>query len=439
MAIYESAEGASQMFWEIVLSGTTYTCRWGQLGTRARRLVKQFPSEQAARVAYDRAVKEKVSKGYRLVPGTLETDVRVTATTQPLEASTSSLDTTFFENAVISNPDDDQAVLVLADALQAVGDPWGELIVLQHALKNEKDTGRFVQRKRAADEHAAKNEPVLLGPLHALRHLLTLDWRFGLIHGVRLTQETARATDPEFGELLSMVLSLRPSFAIERVGLGVPRPGSPSPYTAALDVLLQSNRNRVLRSLSLGELVPGKPLTPPVAIGELGGLSKLSSLRRLVLGSARATFRSSALPMLDCLEVRSDATVSFLATVEAGALPALETLVLDHVGPGVDVGGVVSSLARLRHLKVRHSMGVGPLLETLVATRTLAKLETLDVSNGDLADADARFIVAHADQFRHLRVFTLGTQSFSQRGFRDLQTNTSAVVNEPKKYQRPGE
>ncbi len=84
-------------------------------------------------------------------------------------------------------------------------------------------------------------------------------------------------------------------------------------------------------------------------------------------------------------------------------------------------------------------MAVGPLLEGLVATRTLAKLETLDVSNGDLVDADARFIVEHADQFRHLRVFTLGTQSLSQRGFRDLQTNTSAVVNEPKKYQRPGE
>ena len=61
---YEFVEGNSSKFWEIELSGTTFTVKWGRIGTGGQTQVKKFASADKARAEHDKLVAGKVKKGY---------------------------------------------------------------------------------------------------------------------------------------------------------------------------------------------------------------------------------------------------------------------------------------------------------------------------------------------------------------------------------------
>jgi uncharacterized protein (TIGR02996 family) len=69
MPRYEYAEGASSKFWEINLSGSTFTTTYGKIGAKGQTTLKQFASEAQAKKEYDKLVAEKVKKGYAPVGG----------------------------------------------------------------------------------------------------------------------------------------------------------------------------------------------------------------------------------------------------------------------------------------------------------------------------------------------------------------------------------
>src|SRR5690242_16025377 len=120
MARYEVADGVAHKFWEISLTGKTFTVRWGRLGTRGQSQVKHFADDAEARRAYDKLVAEKRMKGYRLVDGIEESEVLA-----PRPASVAARSPEL-EAAVAADPDDESALLVLGDWLQTQGDPRGE-------------------------------------------------------------------------------------------------------------------------------------------------------------------------------------------------------------------------------------------------------------------------------------------------------------------------
>lgn len=64
---FEFVEGNSSKFWEIELSGTTYTTTWGRIGTAGSSKTKECPTEARASVEYDKLVEEKTGKGYEEV------------------------------------------------------------------------------------------------------------------------------------------------------------------------------------------------------------------------------------------------------------------------------------------------------------------------------------------------------------------------------------
>jgi uncharacterized protein (TIGR02996 family) len=66
---YEFSEGSSNKFWEIKLSGTSFTTTYGKIGTAGSTSLKTFASEAVAKKEYDKIVAEKVKKGYQLVDG----------------------------------------------------------------------------------------------------------------------------------------------------------------------------------------------------------------------------------------------------------------------------------------------------------------------------------------------------------------------------------
>lgn len=49
MARYEFAEGASNKFWEIELSSSELTTRWGKIGTAGQSKTKSFATPAASR------------------------------------------------------------------------------------------------------------------------------------------------------------------------------------------------------------------------------------------------------------------------------------------------------------------------------------------------------------------------------------------------------
>src|SRR5215831_6720723 len=70
MARYEFSDGKSSKFWEIELSGTSFTVRFGRIGTSGQEQTKSYTSAELARKEHDKLVAEKTRKGYKLVDGT---------------------------------------------------------------------------------------------------------------------------------------------------------------------------------------------------------------------------------------------------------------------------------------------------------------------------------------------------------------------------------
>jgi predicted DNA-binding WGR domain protein len=69
MPRYEFSEGTSNKFWEINLSGKSFTTTYGKIGTGGQTTIKQFKSDADAKKEYDKLVAEKVKKGYQPANG----------------------------------------------------------------------------------------------------------------------------------------------------------------------------------------------------------------------------------------------------------------------------------------------------------------------------------------------------------------------------------
>ncbi|HEU0030178.1 MAG TPA: WGR domain-containing protein [Kofleriaceae bacterium] len=69
MPRYEFSEGTSNKFWQIDLSGKSFTTKYGKIGTPGQQTLKEFKTDAEAKKEYDKLVAEKVKKGYMLVGG----------------------------------------------------------------------------------------------------------------------------------------------------------------------------------------------------------------------------------------------------------------------------------------------------------------------------------------------------------------------------------
>jgi len=65
MPRYEFSEGSSNKFWEIALSGKSFTTTYGKIGTAGQTTVKSFSNDAEAKKQYDKLIAEKVKKGYQ--------------------------------------------------------------------------------------------------------------------------------------------------------------------------------------------------------------------------------------------------------------------------------------------------------------------------------------------------------------------------------------
>ena len=66
---FEVKDGKSNKFWEIELTGTTQTVRWGRIGSTGQEKRSSFASDKAASKDADALVRSKLAKGYREIGG----------------------------------------------------------------------------------------------------------------------------------------------------------------------------------------------------------------------------------------------------------------------------------------------------------------------------------------------------------------------------------
>lgn len=69
MPRYEFSEGTSNKFWQIDLSGKSFTTTYGKIGTDGQKTVKTFKTDADAKKEYDKLIAEKVKKGYQAAGG----------------------------------------------------------------------------------------------------------------------------------------------------------------------------------------------------------------------------------------------------------------------------------------------------------------------------------------------------------------------------------
>ena len=69
MPRYEFSEGSSNKFWQIDLSGKSFSTTYGKIGTAGQTTVKSFGDAAAAKKEYDKLIAEKVKKGYEPADG----------------------------------------------------------------------------------------------------------------------------------------------------------------------------------------------------------------------------------------------------------------------------------------------------------------------------------------------------------------------------------
>ncbi|WP_028973682.1 WGR and DUF4132 domain-containing protein [Spirochaeta cellobiosiphila] len=80
-------DGKSDKFWEIELNNTSYTVRYGRMGTSGSEKIKDFKNAERAKKEYERSINSKVNKGYREEENVITTATAKNSESKPLGLS----------------------------------------------------------------------------------------------------------------------------------------------------------------------------------------------------------------------------------------------------------------------------------------------------------------------------------------------------------------
>jgi uncharacterized protein (TIGR02996 family) len=239
VARYELPDHATGKYWEITLEGNVVTTRTGTVGAysskmdgktlygsdRGRAGKRTYKDAQTAQRAYDKAVEGKRAEGYRRVdrPEDVVEAVVDVHRDAALEAMISA-----------AVPGDTAPYLVYADWLQQRGDPRGELITLQHAMHQQRDTKTFMEFKQREQALRFAHERAWLGVVTvAAAHRLKLEWRLGFVESARVAASTY-PSEPTLAAVLGALLASPAGCAVRSLDLTAPSDGRVDEILAAV-------------------------------------------------------------------------------------------------------------------------------------------------------------------------------------------------------------
>ncbi|MBK7862635.1 MAG: hypothetical protein IPJ65_29310 [Archangiaceae bacterium] len=298
--------------------------------------------------------------------------------------------------ALQEDPRDLRAYQVFADELMARGDPWGELIGLMCSLEGEKDPGRFLERKRAAEKLRAELEPRLLESLAFWSDALQCEWKWGVVRAVKLGRvpiELHRAVSALFEAPALAVLQELTAWQTEYHGGG---------DFVQLVALIAGLAPKSLKALKLGGMGDAAVL-----------LSAHPQLESLELMSAEGDYavrepKLSQLRLAQC----GGAAFEWLVTARWPELVALE-----HTGSGRDVA-LAEGLTRARFPKLNELRGSCDSCDVFLGAldpEVLGGLSVLELY-GEFSDLSLEALIAARTRLaKAKRVVLRGLPTISRR------------------------
>ena len=423
MPRYEFVKGSSSKFWEIELSGKSFTTIYGKIGTEGKSTTKDFADAAAAKKKYESVIKSKVKKGYALV-GDVAPEVDA-------EEASLAPENKELEAAIFENRDDDGAWQVFGDWLSAQGDPRGEAI----ALSFNNDGGKLKKLM-------AKYEQSWLGDVYESfdasrkmkqRHFqppTIIEWKHGFMHHARLADHYDEEGNCE--DKLKKFLALPASRFLHSLTIGIYYAEDENHY-GDLSAILKKASLPGLRHLFVGDFV--YPDETEMSWSELGGVTDfLKAFPKLE--SLRCRSGSIGAKSLDHKELRSLTLESggigpaMTKLVGKAKLPKLENLELwigteewGGYGPFSDYTPLLAgkSCPNLKHLRFRNAEQADDLVEVIAKSKILPQLETVDLSKGMFTPRGARLLIEHKDAFAHLQTLDLSECLLGADVIKDLK------------------
>ena len=436
MPRYELSDGTSNKFWEIELSGDSFTTTYGRIGSAGQSSTKQWKDAAQAQKEYDKLVAEKTRKGYQLVGGAPGGDGGGGGGGGGGGARNPEL-----EQAIAADPYGAEAYTVYADWLQDQGDPRGELIALHLAGKAD-----------VAARLIASQAAYFLGPL--AEHAKCYDgsnkdaftWRNGFIHAVRLAHDhyaldyadggKHKGWDGSLAQILDLLLRHPSGRFLAEVTINY----NNDPNEDTLDdltAILAKRAPATLRKLVLGDDVD------QIDWYKIGDLSKLwKGVPRLahfqLYGGQELKLGTVDLPEARYFAVRTGglARANVKSAVRA-SLPKVEHLEIwfgdDNYGAegtAEDVQPLLdrTDLPHLTYLALANAMFTDELCERLPAAKIIRGLKVLDLSKGILTDEGAGVLARHKDAFAHLDVLDVSETYLTDAGVAALQGLAKRIV-----------
>jgi uncharacterized protein (TIGR02996 family) len=434
MPRYELSEGTSNKFWEIELTGSSYTSKWGKIGSGSTSMsTKQHKDDAAAKKEYDKLIAEKVKKGYQLVDGGGATQP-APSKSKPGAAPSGPARNASLEKAILANPDDTDAYLVYADWMQSNGEIRGELAALQHAGKTKE-----------ADALLRKFESWFLGDFATKKPpTWKLEWFCGYIkHATIGWNAFAGQDDDDDGDddddtseaercakRLAAFLALPSAQFLQGLALG-PVPGDDELSLDGLAEVIEQARPACLRTLFLGNIGDWDISSTSTSLPDS---KSIRALREVRLRGGNVTIGEDVdLPELVSFAVESGSlTKEDLEAIAAAKWPKLERLEIWCGDPNYGATGTLEDLApifegkslpKLKHLGIRNCPFADAVANALISSKLLRQLDTLDLSMGNLSDAGLAAMAAAKDAFAHLALLNLDDNALTSSKELEVLTN----------------
>ncbi len=399
---YFEAEGTK--FWEVWVDGTTFKTRFGKIGASGQIKIKEFSDKASAVSEYDKMIAEKTKKGYVEGGGDGAATTDDEAPAAPVAGGNQR--NPELEKAIVADPYDRNAWMVLADWLQEQGDPRGELMALQIGNKT-KPAGAFLDKHR----------DYFYGPLAEHQQSYdgsdkpTFTWRNGFIFGVRLSHNHY-ANEEWKGNLADVLTTLldHPSGRfITEMAFQDNNDPTDDDLQDLIDILAK-RAPKTIRRLEFGDSVDQISW---YNVGDLGKLWKaVPNLKTFLIEAGSFTLGKIDAPELKRAIFKTGGLSAdsgkSIATMKAPALEHLEIYYGDdNYGGDCTVKQVKPLLDRtdlpaLRHLGLMNAEFADDICDALPKSKLLPQLAVLDLSLGCMTDAGAAKLVAHKDAFKHL-------------------------------------
>jgi uncharacterized protein (TIGR02996 family) len=442
MRTFQYSDAKSHKFWNIEVSGDTFTVTYGKVGARGQTQTKSFPSAEKAQQAADKLIAEKVGKGYR-------------ETTLAASAPTSLRDS--LEAAILEDPEDLAAHAALADYLHEQGDAQGDFMQIQLALEDpslspadrkklqtqekellrkhkEEWTGEWVRIPGVGEDEDFDfyEEKEMAGgePARFVRGILA-EVRMGCV-----TVERARdfVSDPHTRLVRRLFVG---SFAFEEEY----EPGPEIPEDVDDDepsahVLLRWPGLVNLRVFQLGQTEDEEygdwcpfncHTAGEYAIDFVKQMPRLEELYLLVNRADTSKLGTMSLPHLRVLQIYHGSNYPLEKLAKNASLANLTHLLChphalepDDDEPYIRLKGlkaVVNSphLKNLTHLRLRLADFGDEGAEEIVKSGILERLKVLDLRHGCITDAGAR-VLAECPDLKHLELLDLSRNTLTAAG-----------------------